>query len=59
MHDKDKLPPHLIPLPMMRKIVVIDIGQGLLLVNLSHMKRSITVNANTRTQLTEHWEMML
>ena len=53
MHDEDELPPHLIPLPMMRRIVVIDVGQGLLLVNLSHMKRSITVNANTRAQLTE------
>ena len=34
MHNEDELPPHLIPLPRMRKIVVIDVGQGLLLVNL-------------------------
>ena len=59
MHSEDELPPHLIPLLTMRRIVVIDIGQGLLLVNLSHMKRSTTVNGDIRAQLTEGWEMML
>ena len=59
MHIEDELPPYLIPLLTMRRIVVIDIGQGLLLVNLSHMKRSTTVNGDTRAQLTEGWEMML
>ena len=59
MHVEDELPPHLIPLPMMRRIVVIDVGQGFLLVNLSHVKRSTTVNADAKAQLTEGWETML
>ena len=59
MHIEDELPPYLIPLLTMRRIVVIDVGQGLLLVNLSHMKRSTTVNADAKAQLTEGWETML
>ena len=59
MHDEDELPPHLTPLPTMKRVVVIDVGQGLLLMNLSHMKRSIIVNADTRAQLTEGWETMI
>ena len=59
MHSEDELPPHLIPLLTMRRIVVIDIGQGLLLVNLSHMKMSTMVNADARAQLTEGRKTML
>ena len=59
MHIEDELPPYLIPLLTMRRIVVIDVGQGLLLVNLSHMKRSTTVNVDAKAQLTEGWETML
>ena len=58
MHNENELPPRLIPLPMMRRIVVIDVDQGLLLANPSHMKRSTIVNADARAQLTEDWEMM-
>ena len=54
MQDEDELPPGLTPLLMVRRIVVIDIDQGLLLVSLSHMKRNTTVNVNTRAQLTKY-----
>ena len=53
MQDEDELPLGLTPFLMVRRIVVIDIDQGLLLVSLSHMKRNTTVNVNTRAQLTE------
>ena len=58
MHTENEILPRLIPLPMMRRIAVIDVDQGLLLVNPSHMKRRTTVNADARAQLTEDWEMM-
>ena len=53
MHNEDELPPYLIPLPRMRKIVVINVGQGLLLANPSHMKISTTMNVDVRAQLTK------
>ena len=59
MHDKDELPPSLPPLLIVRRTVVIDVDQGLLLVSLSHMKRNTAMNVNTRAQLSEAWEMML
>ena len=59
MHDKDELPPSLPPLLIVRKTIVIDIDQGLLLVSSSHMKRNATVNVDTRARLVEAWEMML
>ena len=59
MHNEDEFLPHLIPLPMMRRIAVIAVDQGLSLVNPSHMKRSTTMIADARVQLTEGWEMML
>ena len=52
MHDEDELPPSLTPLLMVRRMIVIDVDQGLLL-NLSHMKRNTTVNVDTRAQLVE------
>ena len=58
MHNDNELPPHLIPLPTMRRIAVINVDQGLLLANPSHMKRSTIANADARAQLTEDWEMM-
>ena len=58
MHNENELPPHLIPLPTMRRIAVIDVDQGLLLVNPSHMKRSTIVNADAKAPFTEDWEMM-
>ena len=59
MHSEDKLPPNFTPLLMVRRIVVIDVDQGLLLVSLSHMKRNTTVNVDTRAQLAEAWEITL
>ena len=59
MHDKDELPRGLTPLLMVRRMVVIDVDQGLLLVSSSHMKRNATVNVDTRARLVEAWEMML
>ena len=52
MHDEDELPPSLTPLLMVRRTVVIDVDQGLLL-NLSHMKRNTTVNIDARARLAE------
>ena len=58
MHNENELLSHLIPLPTMKRIAVIDVDQGLLLVNPSYMKRSTTVNADARARLKEGWEMM-
>ena len=59
MHNEGRLPPYLIPPPTMRRTVAIDVGLGLLLVNLSHMKMSTMVNADARAQLTEGRKTML
>ena len=59
MHDEDELPPSLTPLLMVRRTVVIDVDQRLLLVSLSHMKRNTTMNADIRAQLAVDWETML
>ena len=59
MQDEDELPLGLTPFLMVRRIVVIDIDQGLLLVSLSHMKRNTTMNADIRAQLAVDWETML
>ena len=59
MHSEDELPPNSTPLLMVRRIVVIDVDQGLLLISLSHMKRNTTVNVDTRAQLAEAWEIAL
>jgi len=58
MHNENELPPRLIPLPTMRRIAVINIDEGLLLANPSHMKRSTIVNAYARAPFIEDWEMM-
>ena len=59
MHDEDELPPGLTPLLMVRRMVVIDVDQGLLLVSLFQIKRNTTVNIDTRAQLIEDLETML
>ena len=51
MNDKDKLPLSLTSFLMMRRMVVIDPGQGLLLMSLSHMMRTITRSVETRAHL--------
>ena len=42
----------------MRRTVVIDVDQGLLLVSLSHIKRNTTMSVKIGTSLPEAWEMM-
>ena len=59
MHNNDELSLDLTPLLMMRRTVVIDVDQGLLLVSLSHMKRNTIVSVDTRAKLVEDWEMTL
>ena len=59
MPDEDELLPSLIPPLIVRRMVVIDVDQGLLLVSLSHMKRNTTMNADIRAQLAVDWETML
>ena len=59
MPDEDELLPSLIPPLIVRRMVVIDVDQGLLLVSLFHIKRNTTVNVDTRAQLIEDWETML
>ena len=58
MHGEDELPPILNPLLMVRRMVVIDVDQGLLLVSLSRMKRNTAMSAKTKTSLPEVWEMI-
>ena len=58
MHNENELPPRLIPPRTMRRIVVIDVDQGLPLANPSHMKKSIIVNADAKAPFIEDWEMM-
>ena len=58
MHNENKFPPRLVPPLTMRRIVVIDIDQGLPLANPSHMKKSIIVNADAKVPFTKDWVMM-
>ena len=58
VHNENELPPRLIPPLTVRRIVVIDVDQGLLLANPSHIKRSTIVNADARAPFTEDWEVM-
>ena len=59
MRDKDELPLNLTPLLIVRRMVVIVVDRGLLLVSLSYMKKNTTTNVDTRTRLVEAWEMTL
>ena len=58
MHNKNELPPRLIPPPTMKRIAVINVDQGLPLANPSHMKKSIIVNVDAKAPFTEDWDMM-
>ena len=58
MHNVNELSLRLIPPSTMRRIAVIDVDQGLPLVNHSHMKKSIIVNADAKAPFIEDWEMM-
>ena len=58
MNSEGKLPPILTSFFTMKRMVVIDSNQGLLLVSLSHMVRTTTISVETRTYLPKAWEMM-
>ena len=49
MRDEDELPLNLTPLLIVRRMVVIVVDRGLLLVSLSRMKKNTTMNVDTRT----------
>ena len=53
MHDKNELPPNLTPFLIARRMVVIVIDQGLLLVSFSHMKRNTAMNVDIKARLVE------
>ena len=42
----------------MRRMVVIDLGQGLLIMSFSHMMRTTTMNAETGAHFPKAWEIM-
>ena len=56
MHNENELPPRLIPPLTVRRIMVIDVDQGLPLANPFHMKKSIIVNTDAKAPFTEDWE---
>ena len=58
MNSEGKLPPIMTSLLTMRRMVVIDSGQGLLLVSLSCMMRTTAISAGTGAHLPMAWEMM-
>ena len=51
MNGEVELPPILTFLLMMKRMVVIDLGQGLLLVSLSRMMRTTNISAEAGTHL--------
>ena len=51
MHDENELFLSLTPLLIARRMVVIVIDRGLLLVSLSHMNRNTTMNVDTKVRL--------
>ena len=59
MRDEDELPLSLTFLLIVRRMVVIIVDRGLLLVSLSHMKKNTTMNVGTRARLVKAWKMTL
>ena len=59
MNAEGELLPTSITLPMMRRTLTIDRGQGLPLVSFSHMMKTIVMNAEIEIHLREAWEMTL
>ena len=59
MRDEDELPLSLTFLLIVRRMVVIIVDRGLLLVSLSRTKRNTTMNVDARARLIEAWEMTL
>ena len=58
MNSEGKLPPIMTSLLMMRRMVVTNPDQGLLLMSLSHMMRTTTMSAEIGAHLPKVWEMM-
>ena len=58
MHNKNELPPCLVPPPTMRRTSVIYANQGLSLANPSHMKRNIIVNVDAKVPFRKDWVMI-
>ena len=58
MSGEGELLPILTSLLKMRSMVVIDPGQGLLLVSLSRMMKTTIISAEAGIHLSEAWEMM-
>ena len=56
MNDENKLPPILTFLLTIKRMVVIDTDQELLLVSHSHMLRTTTMSAETEIHLPKAWE---
>ena len=59
MRDEDELPLSLTFLLIVRRMVVIIVDRGLLLVSLSHMKKNTTMNVGTKARLVKAWKMTL
>ena len=53
-----ELPPILTSLLTMKRMIVIDVDQGLLLVSLFRIKKTITIGAETGFHLPKAWVMM-
>ena len=48
MCNKDEFPLNLTPLLIVRRMVVLVVDRGLLLMSLSHMKKNTNINVDTR-----------
>ena len=58
MNSEGELPPILTSLLMMKRMIVIDLDQGLLLASLSRMMRTTTMSTEAGTYLPKAWEMI-
>ena len=58
MNGEGELPPILTSLLTMKRMIVIDLDQGLLPASLSRMMMTTTMSAEARTYLPKAWEMM-
>ena len=58
MNGEGELPPILTSLLTMKRMIVIDLDQGLLPASLSRMMMTTTMSAEAGTYLPKAWEMM-
>ena len=58
MNGEGELPPILTSLLTTKRMVIIGINQGLLLVSLSRMMKTTTMSAEIGLHLPKAWEMM-